>query len=444
MATNTILTTDEVTAIALTSLANMVEFLPHIKREYDGFFGQENKIGSSLQVRVPSFYSTDNAGPGVTLQGISETSVILVANNQPKVAISLTDQQKSLAISDLVSEYIEPATSQLSSFIDSYLLGLITGYSYSSTTGIIPQSFVGSYTGFSNIVTPGGLSNGAPVAWTGVDYNSAATTAAVAVKPFNNAKARLSDESTPGREYTCVLSPSAMANTVSQAISLFNDKEIVSEAFRSGLVKEYSGAIFKESALVPTFTSGTWSNSGSPQVNTSSNTGDTSIVLKSVGSTAQINQGDQFTIAGVYATNRLTGAVYSYLRVFVATAQATASGGVVTVNVNPAIIVTGANVAGPTVSVLPTANAAITFVGTANTSTQVGIFFWKDAVTAAFPPLPSKLAGAEVGFAMDPESKISLRMVKQYQSTVGTEVSRLETLLGGAILRPQNGIRLQA
>ncbi len=443
MSTNTILTNDEVTTISLAALENMVEFLPRITRGYDKYFEGTPRIGSNINIRVPSFFYNDNSGPGFTTQSITQTQVVLVANQQPKVGIGLTDQELSMEVNDMVDLYIEPAAAELASTVDNILLGMLTGYTYGSTTGIIRDGLAGEYGGFYNVTTPGGLSGGAPVAWTGVDFNSAATSPASAAAPFNLARRLLVDESCPGRNFHCILPTGGMAHTTAQMISLFNDREIVSEAFRSGLVKEYAGADFVESALVPTFTSGTREATGGT-VTTTSVTGDTSIAL-TIGANQTVNQGDQFTIAGVYATNRLTGAAYSWLRVFTATASATASGtGAIVVDVAPAIILAGASVAGPTVSALPTAGAAVTFVGAPSTSTQVGCFFWEGAAAAAFPKLPSKLAGATVGVANDEKNKISLRWTQQYQASAGEEYSRLETLFGGAVLRQGLGIRLMA
>jgi hypothetical protein len=444
MSTNSILTNDEVTTISLAALENMVEFLPRITRGYDKYFEGTPRIGSNINIRVPSFFYNDNSGPGFTTQSITQTQVVLVANQQPKVGIGLTDQELSMEVNDMVDLYIEPAAAELASTVDNILLGMLTGYTYGSTTGIIRPGLAGEYGGFYNVTTPGGLSGGAPVAWTGVDFNSAATSPASAAAPFNLARRLLIDESAPGRNFHCVLPTGAMAYTTSQMISLFNDREIVSEAFRSGLVKEYAGADFVESALVPTFTSGGWATSG-VTVATTSVSGDTTLNLAGVGDSITINQGDQFTVAGCYATNRLTGAAYSWLRVFTVTQTVTStSTGTVTVSVAPAIILSGASVAGPTVSNLPTAGNVVTFVGTPNRSTQVGCFFWEGAAAAAFPKLPSKLAGAIVGIANDEKNKISLRWTQQYQASAGEEYSRLETLFGGAVLRQGLGIRLMA
>lgn len=444
MSTNTIPTTDMITSAALVALQNDVVFLPTLQR-YDGYFDKENKIGASVQIRVPSFYAT-GTGPAITTQGIEENTVVLVANQQIVVPITLTDQQKQLQITDMVSQYIAPATAQLASAIDSSLLGMINGYSYGSNSGgwVIPSAFVGSYTGYSNIVTPGSLVNGAPAAWTGATLGAASTGPASANIPFNEARAYLVNESTPGRDLYAILSPNVYAAVVPQMTTLFNDREIVSESFKEGTFREYAGAIFKESALVPSFTSGTWVNT-SAAVNTSSNTGDTSIILKTIGDNAVVNQGDCFVIAGSYAVNRLTGGSYNYLRIFTATAAATASGsGTVTISVSPAIIVAGAGVQGPTVSALPAANAVVTFLGTANTTTQTSLFYWKDSAVAAFPPLPTKLPGATVGWAEDPNSRVSLRMSEQFNAQSGQVISRLETLFGGAVTRPQNGVKLMA
>ena len=90
-----------------------------------------------------------------------------------------------------------------------------------------------------------------------------------------------------------------------------------------------------------------------------------------------------------------------------------------------------------TVSALPTINAKIAMIGTANTSTSQNIAYHKEAIALAVANLAMDLPGAQVSTAMDEEGGFSLRYVEQYQASTDQIVKRLDVLYGFALVRPE-------
>ena len=114
--------------------------------------------------------------------------------------------------------------------------------------------------------------------------------------------------------------------------------------------------------------------------------GGTTITMNSTD--GNINAGDVFTVAGVYACHPETKQSLGYLQQFVATAASTGA-----VTVSPATYLTGAkkNVVSATSGTLATTDfnsKTMTFVGTASTAYQQNLMYHKEAFTFVTADLP--------------------------------------------------------
>ena len=155
----------------------------------------------------------------------------------------------------------------------------------------------------------------------------------------------------------------------------------------------------------------------------------------------RLNQGDTFTIAGVYSVNPETKVSTGVLQSFLVTAQASSDGsGNLTAIISPAIIAGGAyqNVSGR-----PANGAAITMTsGTANTTYTQNIVWHRDAVTFVSPKqeLPR---GMDMAYqaSMADEGSITLRFVRGYDITNNRFISRFDVLWGAAVTLPNFGVR---
>jgi hypothetical protein len=157
---------------------------------------------------------------------------------------------------------------------------------------------------------------------------------------------------------------------------------------------------------------------------------------------AQADQvvGSVFTVAGVYAVNPETKAVYGHLQQFVVIAT-----GAVSVTVSPTINLTGAkkNVAGATgadLAVTALNEAALTFVGAASKNYLQPLVYHKEAfqfVTAKLPQMgPAEFCSTRQ------QDGLSLRVWQGTDIRNDEQLMRIDILYGMAALRPEWASRL--
>jgi hypothetical protein len=404
--TNTLLTNDVITNEALRVLRNQFTFVSRCLRTVDDLFGKVGyKNGSTIRVRIPVRYSS-GIGSAIVLNNSveSETSITLIQRN---IGMAFTSLDLTLSIDLFRERFIEPAMAQLASDVDS------DGYAL--------------FYKAQSLATPGAYTSGIPAAWTGADVGT--------LRPYLDAQARLTEQAAPvdNMRYAAI-SPSANAAIVDSLKSLFQDSTQIADQYKRGLMGLAAGLEWVQSQSIPSFTSGSWSNSGSPIYVAAGSSGST-FVLHNVGNNAVINHGDQFVIANVFAINPLTRKSTGKLQVFTVQAQATASStGVVTVVATPAVNVTAPD---QTVSAAPVDGAAVTFLGTANTTTDANLVWHRDAFMFACCDLTDDLPGAEAYTARDPVSGLVVRLVRQYLSTPDEVQTRVDILYGYQCVRPQ-------
>lgn len=409
-ASNTLLTDDIITNEALAVLRNQFVLGSRSLRPVDDLFGQTGmKAGDTIRVRVPVRY-TSATGAAVNKQNSAETNtnIQLIQRN---IGMGFSSKDRTLAIDDFSSRFIAPAMAQLASDID--------------------QDGFALFYKANNLVTPGAYSAGIPAAFTGADIAT--------LRPFLDAGARLDEQAAPRDDDRYVsLSPSANAGVVDGLKGLFQSAADIAEQYKRGLMGVGAGFQWCVSQCMPSFTTGTRTNV-TPIIN-GTQTGN-SILMSGAGNTLTATQGDQFTIGGVYAINPLTRNATNKLQVFTVQALATSNaGGALTVTVSPSINVTAPN---QTVSAAAANGATVTWIGAASTVSDVNFAWHKNAFMVAFCQLTSDLSGADASVATDPESGISVRLVKQYNAETDEQVTRLDVLYGWQIVRPTLVVRIQ-
>jgi hypothetical protein len=167
-----------------------------------------------------------------------------------------------------------------------------------------------------------------------------------------------------------------------------------------------------------------------------------------------LNVGDVFTIgtgttSGVFSVNPITKQSTGQLQQFLVTAQASSNGsGIAAVSIYPAITVSG-----PTQSVIcyssgavvagPVASAAITVVGTSGQVSPTNILCHKNAFTMGSADLEKPEGVDFAAVASDPETGLSMRVVRAYDINSDTFPCRLDILWGVAAMRPEWSCRIQ-
>jgi hypothetical protein len=161
--------------------------------------------------------------------------------------------------------------------------------------------------------------------------------------------------------------------------------------------------------------------------------------------TVNLNAGDVFTIAGVYAVNPQNRQPYgsNKLRNFVVKqAVSIAASGSASVIVSPAVITAGQfqNVSIPTTS----SSAAVTQFNSTGVVSPQNMMFHRNAFTLAVADLELPEGVHFAGRASDKEIGLSMRVVRQYTINNDSIPTRLDVLYGWAPLYPELACRIAA
>lgn len=376
-----------------------------VHREYKKEF---TKIGNTVTIRKPVKFTATKARTR-TESGITEASTTLTVSTQAHVSWDFTTVDLTQTIEDYSERYIKPAANVLANTIDADLCGLyddVHNCVYESTGLITPESFI----------------------------------------VLGKAAQRLDEEAAPQDSRCLVLNPAAnwsMAN----ALRTVYVTSIAEKALRKGYLATIAGFDIYMDQNIKAHTVGVRNTAtGTIYVTGTGTQQGTSVTLAGfiAVSTVALKVGDVFTIANVYAVNPVSGLSTGELRQFVVTADAscavteTTSGGNVTAYISPEIIDTGAY---KTVNQAPAAGAAVTIIGTSNTSRPENLAFHKNAFALVVVPLevPHGVWGAR---ATNKQTGLSIRVLKDYDIDSDEEVCRMDILYGIKTLYPELACRI--
>jgi hypothetical protein len=388
-----------ITREALRVLHAHLNFIKRINRQYDDRFAQAGgKIGATLNVRVPPRY-TVSSGPNLSVQDSTESFVPLTVTNQRHVDMSFSSFELTMQIDEFSERFIAPAMAQLASFIENDALSV-----YKQV--------------WSQVGTPAAPLN--------------------ALRPFLQARQRLNNNLAPlDGQRTMLLNTDTSVEVVDSLKGLFQSSQQIKQQYEEGMMGRTAGFDWLENTLLPTQTPGTLA--GTPLVNGAGQTGATLVTNGWTASTAGLNVGDTFTIAGVFGVHRETRQAFGYPQKFVVTAPGVADGsGNMTIGISPSIITSGAF---QTVNASPAAGAALTFDGTASTPYGVNLAYHKDAFTFATADLVDVSKEGAWG-SRENFDGISMRMARQYAIGTDTIPTRIDVLYGFACLRPELACRV--
>jgi len=370
-----------------------------VNRQYDDSFAvQGAKIGSTLRIRLPDRALVTD-GAALQVQDDNEQFTTLTVSSQKHIGVNFTTAELTMQLDDFAERVLKPRISQLASSIDAD----------------VANSFKSIY---QSVGTPGTTPGTSLVLLQGQQkLNEAAAVMAPRYATVN---------------------PAANAGLVEGMKGLFNPTNTISRQFKNGLMGE--GVLgFEEISMsqsIKQHTTGT--RTGSHTVTSAVTAqGSTTILITGTG-TQTIKQGDVFTVANVYAVNPQTRESTGSLQQFVATADATATGGAYTVSVSPAMYTSGHALA--TIDAFPQASAVVTFLGSASTQYPQNLVYHKDAITFAtadlLMPQGVDMASRQV------HNGISMRIVRQYDINNDRLPCRIDVLYGFSVIRPQMGVRL--
>lgn len=402
---NTLLNISMITLMAEEVLENELTFTKHVNREHDASFGQSGaQIGDTLNIRLPVRYEP-TTGPALQVQSSVESSVPLVLDTQYQQSMAFSSKDMTLAVDEFQDRFVKPAVAQLANQIDRNGTNLYKDVYWSvGTAGTTPST--------SDVYLEAGV--------------------------------KLDNAAAPVRDglRAAILNPIAQARLVANNLPLFNPNQTISDQYTTGAMGKALGFKFEMDQNIRVHTFGVIDGASSPVVSVASVTGATSIVLGGMTSGDTIKQGDVFTVAGVYAVNPQSRDSTGQLQQFVATADATATGATVTVNVSPAIVYDPSNQALQTVSALPAANAAVTFYANSGTVTPQNMVFHRDAFTFGCADLILPGGVDMAARKKSPKLNISIRLVRAYDINNDRLPARLDVIGGWKTVRAQLATRV--
>jgi len=416
---NALLTTSRITREAVMLFVNSNALLANVDRQYDGDFGKAGeKIGSQLRIRLPNDY-VPVKGPAASVQDTTEQQTVLTMATQAHVDVSFSTADMLLSVDDFRDIILKPMMNNLAGQVAVDVMGV---FEY----GYIPLPVVN---GSNPIAAPlsattGGSCNIAP------NYQSDNVTLTSPTSgTMLDARAILANNSAPGESGQRVFDPRTNARIVNSLTGLLNPATKISKQFESGEMMSGLGyaAIFEDQTTIKhttgTFTAGTVSGGNQ-----------TGYTLTTGAITGTLNVGDIITIAGVNAVNRVTKATTGELRQFVVTANV--ASGATSIPIYPAIIppVNGNAVQYQTVTTSPLTSATITLIIAPSTTYRKNIAFAPQALTMVSGdlPLPKNVDAARAKY-----QNVSMRMATQWQVGTDQEVTRLDTLYGALMTRPE-------
>lgn len=405
MAPQTLLTLDQITNESLRVLENQCVFLKMVTRSYDSAFAIPGaKIGETLRIRLPERYLV-NDGPRFVAQPINQKRTTLVVATQKNVGFQFTTAEQTMKLEEFSDLILKPAVSQIASTVDYTVASLYSGiYNSIGTPGTTPST--------SEVLT--------------------------------NALALLQVGGAPiaGERPSMAMNPDANAALVNGMKGLFNPVSKITQQFNAGMIAEgiLGYDMLKVSQSIHLHRTGTRSTSDSITVNgTLSTQGATTINLQGGTGSATINEGDVFTIGGVFAVNPQTRQSTGKLQQFVCTATNEASGGNWTsVSFQPPIYTSEQVLA--TVNSFPQDNAPVTFWGAGDEYYPQNLIFFRDALAVVTTDLVKP--NGNVQFSRATHNNVSMRIVQGYDMINDFNGTRLDILFGGKVIRPELAVRV--
>lgn len=375
----------------LSEFENNLVMARTVNRQFEDTFN--SNTGVTIEIRKPTRYIvTENVDITSDVQAIQQRIVNLTINFRDIVAMSVTSQQLALNLDDFNRECIRPAMLQLANKVDQRLYQSSLGiYNYTGVAGTAPNSFA--------------------------VVNSARTKLTA-----------LGVDTDPRYLMFSVNDGGAVSDGLS---SQFNYQRFNQDILDKGVIGNMAGFDMFEvqnniTSIRSSIADGT--TIGTPVVATTSVSGATTIAMSglTVSTLGILQIGAVFSIAGVGSVNPVTRQATGLPMNFTVTAVAdSSSGGTATVSIAPAIIFDG----GPYVNVtaLPASGAPITV----QNSHTLNVAYHPEAFTMAMIKLPEfNEAGVYMKTMVDPKSKVSIRMSKQYNILSDLLVVRFEILYG--------------
>ena len=385
----------------LIKLTNESVLTKSINREFENDFGKKNaKIGYNLRVRLPNVFSVVQNSQALSLQAIDEQYTNVTITDQSHVDFTFDTADLTWDVDRFSERYTDPAAVSLVAQIEANCFARVTP---------LISAFAG---------TPGTV------------QTSLATGALLARKILNQ------NLCPDDGKRTAIMTADASASMQSALSVLFNPEQSISDMYEKGKIGRGQGFQYRESNL-------NWSTPSSGLTGTALIAGSNQfgLTLNIDGITGTtVKKGTVITIAACYAVNPQTNGAYTYLQTFAVAADAPVVSGAATLTLaTPINTLVSSDTNCPTVDVLPQDEAVVTFV-TSTGSYGQNIYFHKDFASFVNPELVMPEGLDFAGRAS--KDGYSIRIVRQYLIGDDTIPTRLDSMWGISVIRPQLACRI--
>lgn len=383
---------------ALMQFKNGMGFSANVDKSYSKDFGKKGaKIGSTEKIRKPNRFSVTN-GATYSAQDVTEDYVNLAIDTQKHVGFDFLSSDLTLSIDEFASRYLKPGALALVNQVD------VDGLAVAAK----------------NVANAVGTAGTTPSA----------------LLTYLQGKQKIMESAGPQDDmYSYLVNPAASTSIVDALKSLFQSGDEISKQYKRGVMGQAAGGEWLISQSIYSATSG--QRGGTPLMNGATLTGASSIVTDGFTASAanRVKAGDVFTIAAVYKVNPITKQSTGVLQQFVATADAASDGsGNCTISISPSIYSSGSL---QNVDALPADNAALTFLPAASTVTAHNLLMHEQAFGLAFVPLEKPEGVHFSAVETDPETGISIRIVRDFDFSNDKFRCRMDVAYGWAALRPE-------
>jgi hypothetical protein len=411
MSGNVLLTDNVITKECLMELKNQLGFTKNVNKQYDDSFAQKGaKKGDTINIRKPSRYQAID-GPTLQVQDSVDQSVALQLDQHKHVGMGFSQKDLTLSIDEFKARYIKPAVTALANSVDS--VGFSAMYKQVFSAVGVP----------SNTALPSDL------------------------KGFLQAKQKLAELGAPVDQINAIVNPGTEASLVHGLKGLFQSSSEIAKQYEQGVMGYAAGQKFAMSQNVPMHTIGNTVGTPLTDYATAYVAGSTSLVTKgwTNSTTGVLKAGDVITIAGVYAVNPHTRISTGSLAQFVIQADANsgASTGPATLTLDRGMYASGQY---QNVSALPADGAAILTFGAVSSSAGLivpqNMVFHKDAFVLACADLELPGGMEMAARASDPESGLSISMVRGFDIVNHRTLTRLDILFGWKCVYPEFACRV--
>jgi hypothetical protein len=405
---NTTLSASIIAKAAVGILENELVMANAVFRGYEGEYDKKINgytVGDTITIKKPTDF-TVRSTITASAQDVTEAKTSIVVNQIAGVDFAFTSQQLTLNIGELSERVIRPAMIQIANQIDVSVMNLYKDIpQWVGTPGTLVQSFAGFAKGAQN----------------------------------------MDQRSVPQGGRSAVLAPADFWALAGSQTALFS-QAINNKSYREGEIGKIGGISTYMSQNAPTFTTGPMGGTplinGGSQNTTYDTTGANTQTLITDGWTAaaaaRVVAGDVFTIANVFDVNPVTKATLPILKQFVVKSNGSSDGsGNLTLTIAPQIITSGAF---QTCSAAPADNAALTFVGTANTNYTNNLFFDRNAFALVTVPMARPPGAVDV--SRQSKNGLSVRVIPFYDGTNDKSTWRLDVLYGTKTIDPRLAVRV--